>query len=136
MQIFVTGTAYETAVHLDRKRLSNQITEARIILNCLRGKNGWGKHPLAKMYIGCEEWIEYYIETLRYVFRGHLQLAMESSRKADNLTPSWFSDWFYNVHRSRLYTKNKSHYKQWSYLGESHSNWYRVNGIWREYKQK
>ena len=39
MQIFVTGTAYQTALDLDRKRLSNQITEARITFDCLMGKN-------------------------------------------------------------------------------------------------
>lgn len=52
MQIFVTGTAYQTALDLDRKRLSNQITEARITFDCLMGKNGWDKHPLIKMYRG------------------------------------------------------------------------------------
>ena len=58
MQIFVTGTAYQTALDLDRKRLSNQITEARITLDCLMGKNKWDRHPLIKMYRGYAVWIE------------------------------------------------------------------------------
>ena len=135
MQIFVTGTAYQTAIDLDRKRLSNQITEARIIRDCLMGKNGWDKHPLAKMYIGCEEWIAYYIATLRCVFNGNLDEAIDMSSKADAIAPEWFDERFYNMHRSRLYTKNPEHYKQWAYLGTSYSNWYRVNGVWKEYKQ-
>ena len=48
MQIFVVGSIIYTASKLDKKRFNNQITEARIILDCLNGKNGWGKHPLLK----------------------------------------------------------------------------------------
>lgn len=136
MQIFVTGTTVQTALDLDRKRLSNQITEARITFDCLMGKNGWDKHPLIKMYRGYEVWLDWYIVTLRAVFRGDLDSAIEFSREAEKVQPEWFNEEFYNMHRSRLYTKNPKEYFQWSYLGESYSNWYRVDGVWKEYKQK
>lgn len=136
MQIFVTGTAYQTALDLDRKRLSNQITEARITFDCLMGKNKWDNHPLIKMYRGYAVWLDWYIQTLRAVFRGDLENAIVFSREADKVQPEWFNEEFYNKHRARLYTKNPKEYFQWAYLGESHSNWYRVDGAWKEYKQK
>ena len=135
MQIFVTGTAYQTALDLDRKRLSNQITEARITFDCLMRRNGWDKHPLIKMYRGYAVWLDWYINTLRAVFRGDLESAIEFSREADKVQPEWFGEEFYNMHRSRLYTKNPKEYYQWAYLGTSYSNWYLVDGVWKEYKQ-
>ena len=136
MQIYVVGSAYETAVCLDRKCLINQITEVRIIIDCLRGKNGWHRQPLVKMYWDYEQWLIHYMDTLKYVWGGRHDLAQQSSLLAELVKPGWFCDWYFNVHKSRLYTKDKEHYKQWAYLGEAKSNWYLVNGIWKEYKQK
>ena len=135
MQIFVIGSIYETAISLDRKRFHNQITEARITLDCLKGLNGWGRHPLMKMYKGCEKWLELYIKIFKLYRDGYDDYAYILSEIADHIKPQWFTEDFFNKHKSRLYTKNPTHYNQWAYLGESYSNWYRVDGVWKEYKQ-
>lgn len=136
MQIFVVGSVIYTASVLDKKRFNNQITEARIILDCLNGKNGWGKHPLAKMYGECKEWLGLYIESFRRFKDGDIDGATQLSEAAERIKPLWMDENFYNMHRARLFTKNPTHYKQWYYLGESYSNWYRVDGVWKEYIQK
>lgn len=136
MQIFVTGTVFETIEALDKKRFHNQITEARIVIECLRGKNGWGKHPLIKMYTDYEDWLMCYIEAFKAYKSGEVEAAKIISRIAELYQPDWFNEEFYNKHRARLYTKNPKEYSQWAHLGESYSNWYRVGGVWKEYKQK
>lgn len=136
MQIFVTGSALETAKSLDRLRLNRQISEARILIEGIKGLNGWGKQTIAKMYSSDVEWLEAYKNTLQCWFKGDKEGAIRESYKADALTPSWFSEKFYNIHRSRLYTKDPIFYKKWSYLGRSFSNWYFINGSWKEVKQK
>lgn len=136
MQIFVTGTVFETIEALDKKRFHNQITEARIVLECLQGKNGWGKHPLIKMYTDYEDWLMCYIEAFKAYKSGEVEAAKIISRIAELYQPDWFDEEFYNKHRARLYTKNPKEYSQWAHLGESYSNWYRVGGVWKEYKQK
>lgn len=136
MQIFVLGNPMETAINLDNRRFHNQITEARIILNCIDGKNGWDKHPLSKMYWDHRDWLELYIKTLKCYRDNLYDLAREYSRESEKVKPRWMNEWFYNIHKSRLYTKNKSFYNKYSYLGECYSNWYRVNGVWKEYPQK
>lgn len=136
MQIFVVGSIIYTASKLDKKRFNNQITEARIILDCLNGKNGWGKHPLAKMYKDCKGWLELYIEVFRSFKASNIDIANKISEEAEKVKPSWMDQKFYDRHKSRLFTKNPNYYNEWGYLGKSYSNWYIVDGVWKEYIQK
>lgn len=136
MQIYVLGSIEETIKSLDIKRLNNQATELRLTIECLYGLNGWWKQPLIQMYSGYHIWLEVYLQAIKAFKNKEYRLMKYWSDIGEDVKPEWFCEDFYNIHRSRLYTKNPHHYKQWSYLGFTYSNWYRVNGEWKEYKQK
>ena len=139
MQVFIIDNPLYTALVLDVRRFHAQIREAKIVIKwCTMIKNGnsrWVNQPLVQMYINNLEWLETYIKVFEAVKNGDVDLANEYNRIAMSITPNWHSQDYYTQMKKRLYTKNQSHYKQWSYLGVSYDNWYYVNGQWRFYKQ-
>ena len=51
MQVFIIGSAIETAMCLDKKRLNKQIIECRQILKTINGESkAWMNHPCTIQY--------------------------------------------------------------------------------------
>lgn len=59
--------------------------------------------------------------------------AILSNMYADNYSPDWHTQDYYDQMKRRLYTKDPEHYKQWAHLGTSDENWYFVDCEWRKY---
>ena len=141
MNVFIIGTALETAEALDKRRLNKQIIECRQILNALNGNKAWSNHPCVLQYKGHKEWLELYTYCLEDYFTSKhysdssdmLYIAKEWSERAFEYKPKFHTEEYFNQMKRRLYTKDKLFYKQWAYLGESEDNWYFVDGAWRVY---
>ena len=135
MQVFIIGSPYETAEALDGKRLHKQIIEARQIIQAIQGKtDAWANHPCTKMYRKHLKWLYHYQLTLEYYATGKNDVARFWSSVADAIRPPFHTEDYFNQMKRRLYTKNNSHYHQWSHLGESDVNWYYVDGAWLHYR--
>jgi hypothetical protein len=65
--------------------------------------------------------------------QGDILFALNSNHNCQEITPNFHTQEYFDQMKRRLYTKNKEHYKQWAYLGESDVNWYFVDGEWRKY---
>lgn len=133
MQVFIVGSPLETAMALDPKRLRKQIIECGQILDALNGKSAWSNHPCVLQYRGYEKWLEIYKGILMSHAKCEFGTAILSNMYANNYRPDWHTQDYYDQMKRRLYTKDKEHYKQWAYLGESQENWYFVDGEWRKY---
>ena len=133
MQVFIIGTPLETAQALDQKRLHKQIIECRQVLDALNGAKAWSNHPCVLQYRGCEEWLEDYLMCLVAYKNEDIVQAFVAEQWCCVTKPKWHTQEYYDQMKRRLYTKDKEHYKQWSYLGESDENWYYVDGYWRKY---
>jgi hypothetical protein len=133
MQVFIIGSPFETAKILDKRRLNKQIIEVNQILNAIKGSKAWHNHPCTIQYKGHVDWLENYLSCLIY-YKNGLELHAEvESDLADVCRPSFHTEEYFNQMKRRLYTKNKIHYSQYSYLGESNQNWYFVNNEWKIY---
>lgn len=127
----------ETAKCLDKRRLWKQIIECRQILDVLRGKSeAWMNHPISKMYLGYDGWLESYLECLVLYREGNLEGAQEKSIKCLELQPPFLTDDYCDNMKRRLYTKAPDLYPQFSEYGESYLNMYFVGGVWKYYQQK
>lgn len=133
MQVFIIGTPLETAMALDKKRLYRQIQETGIILDALSGFTAWRNHPAVLQYRGYEEWLEHYMACLVAYKMGNNNYALCCNKIANEMTPSFHTQDYFDQMKRRLYTKDPEHYKQWEYLGKSNENWYFVDGVWRKY---
>ena len=136
MQIFITGTPFETAQALDKRRLNKQIIECRQILKAINGESkAWANHPCVKMYRSHVEWLEMYLGALDDYRDGNMEHAKFFSLLADkHWRPPFHTQEYFNQMKRRLYTKDHEHYKQWAHLGESDINWYYVDGEWLLYR--
>ena len=124
MQVFVVGTPLETAECLDNRRLHKQIVECGQILSALEGKTtAWKNHPCTKQYRGYETWLKLYRGVLENYGNDIVKTA-ELNKKAMSCTPCFHRKMYFDQMKRRLYTKDKTHYKQFSNLGESDINWY------------
>ena len=133
MQVFIVGTPLETAKALDGRRLQKQIVECEQILAALNGAKAWSNHPCVLQYKGHERWLLNYMYCLVGYIQGDLLFALNSNNNCSKLVPNFHTQEYFDQMKRRLYTKNKEHYNQWSYLGESDVNWYFVDGAWRKY---
>ena len=133
MQVFIVGSPLETARALDAKRLRKQIIECRQILDALNGNSAWSNHPAVLQYRGYEMWLRHYMRCLECYVRSNMMLSAFISNESDKIRPEWHTQEYFDQMKRRLYTKDKEHYKQWAYLGESQENWYFVDGEWRKY---
>ena len=133
MQVFIIGTALETAIVLDKKRLNKQIIECHQILDALNGKLAWKNHPCTLQYKNHQSWLNNYMLCLTSYQKGDLISAGRYSYLASREKPSFHTEDYFGQMKKRLFTKNKIHYKQWAELGESQENWYFVNEEWRKY---
>jgi hypothetical protein len=130
----------ETAIALDGARLRKQIIEVRQILDALNGAKAWSNHPCVLQYRGNENWLYFYMRCLqsysdyvRYGGDGDKHDMQVYDYTCKLCTPDWHTQEYYDQMKSRLYTKDKEHYKQWAHLGESQENWYFVDDEWRKY---
>ena len=65
MNAFIIGTALETAMVLDMKRLNKQIIECKQILNAISGlSNAWRNHPAVIQYRKHTDWLTAYMHCL------------------------------------------------------------------------
>lgn len=133
MQVFIVGSPLETARALSKRHLNNQINEASIILAALNGAKAWSNHPCVLQYRGREEWLRAYKECLEWYVLGDEAKALWASNLADYWRPMFHTEEYFSAMKSRLYTKDKEHYKQFAEYGESHTNMYFVDGEWRKY---
>lgn len=128
MQVFVPyDNPMDVAQCLDKKRLSRQITEAKLILDGIDGKNGWGNNIVAKMWKPYKEWLNNYWLTLKYYYIGDYVAAANSNIYCLTNKPDFLTQEFCDQHKRRLYTKNPIHYSKFRELGESYDNWYYLN---------
>lgn len=142
MQVFIVGSPMQTAMALDGARLRKQIIEVGQILDALNGKAAWSNHPCVLQYRGYEEWLMSYKECLEECQNGKSDDSpdggfygmRDASRHCEVCKPPFHTQDYYDQMKRRLYTKDKEHYKQWAYLGESDENHYYVDGQWRIYK--
>lgn len=133
MQVFIIGTALETAKILDRLRLNKQIIECQQILDALNGKKAWSNHPCTLQYKEHQKWLVYYMNCLSFYIKGDTVEAGRYSYLASTIKPEFHTSEYLDQMKRRLYTKNNKHYSQWKDLGESQINWYFVNGEWKYY---
>jgi hypothetical protein len=133
MQVFIVGSPLETAMALDPKRLRKQIIECSQIFDALKGNRAWSNHPCVLQYREYMQWLYEYMQCLMEYNRGHKNTPLIYSNFANEITPDWHTQEYYDQMKRRLYTKDKEHYKQWADLGESDCNWYFVDGEWRKY---
>ena len=136
MQVFIIGTALETAMALDAKRLNKQTIEARQILKAIVGDSkAWANHPCTLMYRakGYDLWLNAYHICLEAYKNKDMERAEEWDRVASCFTPPFHTEAYFKQMKRRLFTKNPEHYSQWAHLGTSNENWYFVDGEWRYY---
>ena len=131
MQVFIVGTALETAMALDKKRKHKQWIEIQQILDALNGKIAWSNHPCTLQYKGYETWLMYYRTVIEYLNMDMMEQAKAISDLADSIRPPFHTQEYLNQMKKRLYTKNPEHYKQWEHLGKSEVNYY-----WSEVENK
>jgi hypothetical protein len=133
MQVFIVGSPLETAMALSKRHLNNQINEAKIILDALKGAKAWSNHPCVLQYRGYEMWLGFYKYCLEYYANGWLRDAKIENDYAESCKPSFHTQEYYDQMKRRLFEKDEEHYKQWADLGKSDCNWYYVDGSWRKY---
>lgn len=133
MQVFIVGTPLETAQVLDKRRLNKQIIECQQILDALNGKKAWSNHPCTLQYKSPlnRSWLINYLSCLLSYVNGRYGEAMNYDEVCEVVRPIFHTQEYFDQMKRRLYTKDKEHYKQWAYLGESDVNWY-----WSHEKQE
>ena len=140
MQIFFIGNVLDTAKCLDKKRLHKQIIEVNQLIKAIEGKTkAWRKHPVTVMYENDLNFLRGYKNCLIAYKENRMQDAEFFSKWCDRTKPDFLKDcgWYFENMKNRLFTKDKQYYSQYFPTAvESYSNYYYVNGEWREYKQK
>lgn len=136
MQIFITGTPFETGTALDKKRLSRQISEAQLIYDGILGRNGWKNNILSRMYEKHLTYLRFYIMTMRAIKNEQYGMAQIYSSTAQIFKPDFQTQRYLNNMKSRLYTKDPIHYQEWAKYGTSDINMYFVDNQWKIIKQK
>lgn len=133
MQVFIVGAPLETAMALDRRRLNRQIQEVKVILDALNGAKAWSNHPCVLQYNSplYEVWLINYFSCLSSYVNNRFGEAMNYNEVCEVIRPIFHTQEYFDQTKRRLYQKDKEHYKQWAYLGESDVNWY-----WSHEKQE
>ena len=139
MQFFLIGSVLETAKCLDNRRLNKQIIEVKQIISAIEGKTkSWRNHPVTIMYENDLNFLRGYKNCLIAYKEGRMSDAMYFSEWCERTKPDFLKNntWYFENMKNRLYTKNKEYYSNYfPYAIESFSNFYYVNGAWKEYKQ-
>ena len=86
------------------------------------------------MYRGHSEFLELYRECLKAYREKYFGKAKEISDRAEELLPDFITEEYMCNHKSRLYTKDSEHYKQFK-GGLVDYNMYFIDGQWRYYRK-
>lgn len=123
MQTFMPYSDFElVAKCLDNKRLNKQITEAKQILDIIEGRttNSWANHTAVRMWIGYENALRLYVNTMINEWRSR---GYNSHSSVAELYPVIMPPWISNSlvlisHRNSLLNKFPEHYSKfgWSLL--------------------
>ena len=146
MQVFIIGSALETAQALDRRRLNKQIIECGQILDALNGAKAWSNHPCVLQYKEHKKWLWLYMTVLAEYYQiNHLDWLSDEGKeslkplmyhwneKALKLTPPFHTQEYFDQMKRRLFEKDEEYYNQWSDLGKSLDNWYYIDGQFVKY---
>lgn len=117
----------------DQKRYKRQIIECRQIIAAIEGAKAWRNHPVCLMYKEHKEWLQDYMNCLRYYSdykNGFMAstIAQTFSDRADTTRPPFLTEEFCNQHKRRLFTKAPNLYPHFASYGTSEENWYCVSG--------
>ena len=134
MQVFIVGTAFETAQALDKARLNKQILECTQIINAINGNGAWSNHPCTLQYKEHIHYLIFYKSCLTFYREGLTSESFHASCMAENFKPEFHIPEYFDQMKRRLYTKNPVHYAQWAKLGTTEINWYYVDSEWRFYR--
>lgn len=134
MQIFITGTPFDTARDLDPRRLNKQIIETDQIIKAITGFGKWFNHPIVKMYKNHVNFLMLYLCCLEAYKNGDIVKALQFSDAAMNNKPDFIDENLITQMKRRLYTKDNNYYSQWKDLGTSDINFYYVDGNWLYYQ--
>ena len=132
MQTFLPYKSFvESASCLDYRRLGKQRVECLQLLSTLQfpwalertktNNMGWANHPAAKMWMGFEECLALYMNTIimEWKSRGYknnMEYFKNFTHKV-NIQPSWLgNDEFHASHRSNLIRKDPEWYGQFGWL--------------------
>jgi hypothetical protein len=129
MQTFlISDNPEKTAKILDYRRLGKQRVETIQILNSLlnlnEGKRGWKNHPAVKMWRGYEPYLlKVYLKSIigEWVDRGYKNEKCAIRYKElynvlkdkEIVEPEWFSEEFFNSHKSNLIRKKPDYYRKY-----------------------
>lgn len=119
MQTFLPYLNFEQSARcLDNVRRSNQVNEAKVIIDALTVGNGWVHHPAIKMWKG-------YLPALVIYHNTFLKVQMEhkTDEKRELIMPPdtvfypWWLGWeaFHACHRSNLLMKNYDFYSKYGW---------------------
>lgn len=124
MQVFIVGSIYDTIMVLDKKRRHKQWVELQQIIDAIDGKKAWKNHPCTIQYREHKYWLLLYRAVIEYINMDMHEKAMGISLIAESWRPKWHCEEYYDSMKSRLYTKDNEHYKQFASYGESQKNMY------------
>ena len=117
----------QTAKCLDYRRLGKQRVEAMQLLNVFdklktdpNKKVAWMNHPARLMWVGYEEALEIYHDTMiqEWISRGYNNTMKFRAKKPYYQVsyPPWLGDIeFHNSHRSNLLRKDPDYYKRYNW---------------------
>jgi len=108
-----------SAESLDNKRLGKQRVEAlQIYKACVLDDYGWKNHPAVKMWVGCEDALLTYMDTMieTWVERGfNNTMGIVGDLGVYVKMPSWLGDErIHSSHRSNLLRKDKDFYSKYN----------------------
>ena len=108
-----------SAEALDNKRLGKQRVEAmQIYKACVLDDYGWKNHPAVKMWVGCEDALLTYMDTMiiEWVNRGFKNTMGLARVFPPRIVPQWLGDEdFHSSHRSNLLRKDKDFYSKYNW---------------------
>lgn len=111
-----------SAMVLDRKRLNQQVNEARQILSAIQNGGGWRNHPAVRMWRGHETALRFYHDVMlrEWYRRGYAGDRTQYLPPLEAIVmPPWLGgEAFHASHRSQLLAKDPAHYAQFGWEDE------------------
>lgn len=129
MQTFIPFADFNKSARvLDNKRLGNQRLEGSIILEAATTGNGWTKHLAVQMWIGYDEALKLYINSIirEWVNRGFVN-NMDFLRvdKSKMVMPPWVGDERVHAsHRAALLHKSEVFYGRYGWAEKPELNYW------------
>lgn len=120
MQTFLPYPEFDkSAAVLDRQRLGKQRVEAYQIIRAITSGGGWASHPIVKMWIGFENALKLYSNTIieEWIGRGYRNsLQIYDLNDCEVVYPWWLGiEEFHSSHRAALLAKDYSHYSKYGW---------------------